>query len=208
MNQSGKLTTGRAIVLYTAIATVLLVSVISTMVSYMFRHTEAHAFENLQMQAESIKNDIDLQMLSDRENLVTMASVASKLYKDGESFELLFRSFEEIGLLENVGILCSDGTFLTKKGNVNIGNTLNFAEEAQKGEYISGRVKDITADLEVVRSAVPIKVSGETIAMLYGVVNLSDLEERYGAEAKKYNAELLVIESGTGNYIIDTRSDT
>ncbi|MBQ4088072.1 MAG: GGDEF domain-containing protein [Clostridia bacterium] len=193
---------------YTGVALIMLVVVLFSMVFFMVQHTEEEAYSNLRVQTESLKSNINLQMISDRENLLTMASFASKLYADGESYALLFDSFEEIGLLESVGILSPDGTFTTKAGVSDASAYLSFEEEAKKGEYISGRIKDITnPDVEIVRSAVPVVSGGETVAMLYGAVDLQKLENFFGEKAKMQEADLLIIEGTSGNYIADTRND-
>ena len=48
--------------------------------------------------------------------------------------------------------------------SVRVPRMLSFAEEAARGAYFSCRVKDLTQDnYEIVRSAVPITVDGETV---------------------------------------------
>lgn len=163
------------------------------MVSYFYYAAEDEAYENLHMQTKQIKDDMKLQLLSDRENLATMANFAAKLYSDGESFDLMFNSFEPIGLIENIGILMPDNTFITRAGKMNLDGKISFEEEAAKGEYISGRVKDLTRDnYEIIRSAVPIKVSNNTVGVLYGVIKLDVIGKKYGNMAKELDAQLFV----------------
>ncbi|MDD6307826.1 MAG: hypothetical protein PUB07_00470, partial [Clostridia bacterium] len=70
-------------ILYTIIAAILLCIVFLTTVSYFYYAAEDEAYENLHMQTKQIKDDMELQLLSDRENLATMANFAAKLYSDG-----------------------------------------------------------------------------------------------------------------------------
>ena len=131
----------------------LLVSMLLLMVNYIYNTAEDEAFEGLHVETKEIKDNIKLQMVSDRENLTTMANFASKLYSDGEGYDLLFKSYEAIGLIENIGILTRDNKFITRVGQFD-STQVNFSQEVAKGEYISGRVADITTpDREVVRSA-------------------------------------------------------
>lgn len=194
--------------LYTVITAILLCIVFLTTVSYFYYAAEDEAYENLHMQTKQIKDDMQLQLLSDRENLATMANFAAKLYSDGESFDLMFNSFEPIGLIENIGILMPDNTFVTKAGTLNLNGQISFEEEATKGEYISGRVKDLTKDnYEIIRSAVPIKVNGITVGILYGVIKLDVIGKKYGSMAKELDAQLFVYDKETGNLVIDTIDD-
>lgn len=195
-------------ILYTIVAAILLCIVFLTMVSYFYYAAEDEAYENLHMQTKQIKDDMELQLLSDRENLATMANFAAKLYSDGENFNLMFDSFKPIGLIENIGILMPDNTFVTKAGTLDLNGKISFEKESAKGEYISGRVKDLTRDnYEIIRSSVPIKSGDNTVGILYGVIKLDVIGKKYGSMAKELDAQLFVYDKETGNLVIDTIDD-
>ena len=60
----------------------ILFIVFFAMVGYLYAVAEEEAYETLHMQTKQIKDDLSLQLKSDRENLSTMANFASKLYLD------------------------------------------------------------------------------------------------------------------------------
>lgn len=124
-------------IVYTFIAEVLLCVAFLSMVYYTYQRAEDTAFENLHMKTKEIKDDISLQMFSDRENLVTIANIAANLYNEGKSYDMLFKSFKSIGLIENIGILTSDNKFLTRLGEYEPGNEISFEEEAKKAISIT-----------------------------------------------------------------------
>ena len=195
-------------VLCTVVAMVLLCAVFFSMVNILFRDAEEAAYENLHLQTKQIKDDIHLQVISDRENLVTMANFAARLYKGGEGYDLLFNSFKPIGLIANIGILNPDNTFLTKTGTADLAGKISFTEEVGRGEYISGRVVDLTnEDNELVRSAVPIKVDGDVVGVLYGVLRLESITARYDKLAEELDAQLFIYDKATGDLIVDTVHD-
>ena len=192
-------------IIQTIITVVLLCTVFLTMVSYFYKSAENEAYENLHVQTKQIKDDMQLQLLSDRENLATMANFAAKLYSDGESYNLMFESFKPIGLIENIGILNPDNTFVTKTGSVNLDGKISFEEEKEKGEYISGRVPDLTRDnYEIIRSAVPIKNGDDVVGILYGVIKLDVIGKKYNKMAKELDAQLFVYDKKSGDLVIDT----
>lgn len=194
--------------LNTVVTVVLLCSVFLTMVGYFYNSAEDEAYENLHIQTKQIKDDMQLQLLSDRENLATMANFAAKLYSDGESYNLMFDSFNPIGLIENIGILNPDNTFVTKAGTINLDGRISFEEEKEKGEYISGRVPDLTRDnYEIIRSAVPIKNGDNVVGILYGVIKLDVIGKKYNNMAKELDAQLFVYDKESGNLVIDTIHD-
>ena len=204
----GKKTQKQNSVLYTMVTAVLLCTLFLAMVNYFYTTAERDAYENLHVQTKQIKDDISLQLLSDRENLATMANFAAKLYSDGESYDLMFDSFKPIGLIENIGILNPDNVFVTKAGTIDLNGLISFNEEKERGAYISGRIRDLTRDNhEIIRSAVPIKVGGRTVGVLYGVIKLEKIGERYNAMAKELDAQLFVYDKETGNLVIDTIHD-
>ena len=195
-------------VIYTFITAVLLCAIFLTMINYFYKTAEEEAYENLHVQTKQIKDDITLQLVSDFENLTTMANFAAKLYRDGEDYGIMFESFKPIGLIANIGILNPDNTFVTKAGSIDLNGRISFEEEQEKGKYISGRVKDLTKDgNELIRSAVPIVVEGQTVGILYGVVKLDVINERYNKMAQELDAQLFVYHKETGDLVIDTIHD-
>ena len=192
-------------IIYTLIATFLICVVFLSMVGSFYWEAEDEAYEMLHIQTKQIKDDLTLQLKSDRENLITMANFAAKLYADGESYSRMFDSFKPIGLFSRIGILKPDGTFVTKDETVDLGGKLSFEEEALKGEHITGRTYSYSKPGEmVVRSAVPIRVNGETVGLIYGIIKIETINEKYTAMAKELDAQLFVYDKESGKFIIDS----
>lgn len=61
---------------------------------------------------------------------------------------------------------------------------------------------------EIIRSATPIILSnGETAGILYGLIDLDALNNRYSDMVMDLHAQLYVFEEGNGNLVIDTFHD-
>lgn len=192
-------------IIYLLITAVMICAVFFTMVNYFYTRAEDEAYEMLHVQTKQIKDDLILQIKSDRENLVTMAHFLAKLYSDGEDYDIMFESFEPIGLLSNIGVLNPDNVFVTKVGSMDLSGKISFEEEAKRGEYISGRIKDLTReDEEIIRTAVPIVSEGETVGILYGVIHLETINKRYGEMADSLDAQLFVYDNESGNFVINS----
>ncbi len=203
----GKKKRRKSNIFYTIITAILICVVFLSLVGSFYHEAENEAYEMLHIQTRQIKDDLTLQLKSDRENLVTMANFAAKLYADGESYNLMFDSFKPIGLFSNIGILNPDNTFVTRVGSIDLDGKISFEDEASKGEYISGRVKDLTKEgKDIIRSAVPIKSDGKTVGILYGVIHLETIGEKYNNMAKELDAQLFVYDKETGKFVIDTIS--
>ena len=198
----------RVVVLLTTVTALLLCMVFFTVINYFYKRTMENAYENFHLQTKQIKDDIVLQLNSDRENLATMANFAAKLYSDGESYDIMFDSFQPIGLIGNIGILNPDNTFTIKGASIDLNGKISFEEELARQETVSGRMQDLTRDnYEIIRSAVPIQVDGETVGILYGVIKLNAIGEKYGNMAEELDAQLFVYHKETGMLLIDTIHD-
>lgn len=192
-------------ILYTIVAAILICAVFFAMVVSFFIKAEDDAYEMLHIQTKQIKDDLTLQLKSDRENLITMANFASKLYADGKGYERMFDSFKPIGLFSRIGILNPDGTFITKDGVYDLSEQISFEEQALLGEHITGRTYSYSMpDEQVVRSSVPIQVNGETVGIMYGIIKIETINEKYNNMAKELDAQLFVYDKETGKFIIDT----
>ena len=192
-------------ILYTIVAAILICAVFLTMVVSFFIKAENDAYEMLHIQTKQIKDDLSLQLKSDKENLITMANFASKLYADGKGYERMFDSFKPIGLFARIGILNPDGTFITKDGTYDLGGQISFEEQASLGEHITGRTYSYSMpDEQIVRSSVPIQVNGETVGIMYGIIKIETINEKYNNMAKELDAQLFVYDKETGKFIVDT----
>ena len=85
--------------LYTLTVAVVLIAILVTALSYVYIVAERDGMDSLHTQTKEFKDDLTLQIISDRENLYTMSLFASKLYREGEALRLIVESFKPIGLI-------------------------------------------------------------------------------------------------------------
>lgn len=193
-------------IIYTLVLAVLLSAVFLIAIGYVYNAEENHSLEALHVSTKEIREDIELQIHSDQENLMTIANFAADLYKNSKGYDIILESFKPIGLIENIGILTPDDTFITPHGVIENVEGLDFELESRKGNYISGRTKDVThPDRYIVRSSVPIISENKVVGVLYGVVGLDTITNRYSSSPSLDNSKLLIFESKSGDYIVNTR---
>ena len=196
-------------IFYTVIAAILICAVFLSLVRSFYYKAEEDAYEMLHIQTKQIKDDLTLQLKSDRENLATMANFAAKLYAGGADYSLMFDSFKAIGLFSRIGILTPECEFIAKEGTYDLKGKISFEEQALLGEHVTGRTYSYSIpDEEVVRSSVPIRVNGEIVGIIYGIIKIETINEKYNNMAKELDAQLFVYDKTTGKFIIDTISET
>ena len=195
----------RGNVVSTVIASILLCVVFIIMMGVVYIREEQECYENLHIQTKQFKDDLRRRIESDLETLSLVASYAAEVYENDRDLSLIFESYEPTGLIENVGILMPDNTFITKKGVLDFKGKISFDEEIEKGPHLTGRVTDVVDPArQIVRIATPIVSKGETVGILYGSMNLKTLSELYKESVEELDAQLYVYEDGTKDLIIDT----
>ena len=74
-------------IVYTIVTAALICAVFLSIVVSFFSDAKKGEYEMLHIQTKQIKDDLILQLKSDRENLITMANFAAELYADGEGYD-------------------------------------------------------------------------------------------------------------------------
>ena len=96
MKQLKNIKQSLATVMFSIAALAVLYVVLIVIINHIYSFSATEAHERHRLETLQIKKDINLQMLTDRENLSTMANFASKLHSDGEGYDMFFKSFNEI----------------------------------------------------------------------------------------------------------------
>ena len=197
-------------ILYSTITALLLICIVfAVLMNYFYHDAENKAYDELRTEAVYIKKDLSIRIKADRRNLVNLANFAATLYADGRSYDIMLSSFEPIGLVSNIGILNPDNTFVTKRGIIDLTGKISFEAEAEKGEYISGRMINLTiGEKEIIRCAAPIISDGKTVGILYGGISLDTISSKYKDYVSGLNAQLFVYDKETGRFIVDTFNKT
>lgn len=167
---------------------------------------ESDCQETLQQEVKNLSEDIEKHILSDREQLEVVADILSGYENlDCEEVKNILKSYETRSVISRIYILLPDNTVLLKDGsNVDVNGSLSFDEEASHGVHISGKEIDLLEGKEVLRHFVPIVRDGETIGILYGVMELERLPEFWTANAFGGKMSVYLVERKTGDFLMDT----
>ena len=169
-------------------------------------HAEDECIDRLRDATHQFSSTFYGHAMSDREQLEVVADMLSVLMSEGDEHDLPthLNSFEQRGMLDWLQILMPDGTLITGFGRYDMSATLSYGEEVTRLPYISNVSPGyIDSSRRVIRSAVPIIMNNETVAILYGVYDLSAGHNPSGVTAYDGKAYTFVLETDTGNYIMD-----
>ena len=190
-----------------AIFVVLYAVVFSTSL-YVQKATEQQCYDTLRKTTENLGKEIKNNTYNNQEQLEIIADViASRGNIDSDQTKHILKSYMTRGEISHLEVLLPDNRVITCDGNyVDASGTLSYAEEVEKGEYVSTNATvDISyGDKKVLKSAVPILQKGETIGILYGITEVNSLPLYYVADSYAENASIYLIDGDSGDFIMDT----
>ncbi len=190
-----------------AIFVVLYAVVFSTSL-YVQKAAEQQCYDILRKTAENLGKEIKNNTYNNQEQLEIIADViASRGNADSDQTKHILKSYMTRGEISHLEVLLPDNRVITCDGNyVDASGTLSYAEEVEKGEYVSTNATvDISCgDKKVLKSAVPILQEGETIGILYGITEVNSLPLYYVADSYGENASIYLIDGDSGDFIMDT----
>ena len=168
---------------------------------------EKRSFDRLYEEVTNLSDEIMLHAENDKAQLEMLAEVISR-HAEPDSAELweVLDTYSSIGMMSRLEILLPDNSVLVSGGRrIDANGLLSFSDAAALGHHITNRESDaIDPDKYIVRHYMPIVRNGETIAMLYGVVDIDSLPESISSKPYSGEAAIYIIEGGTGNFLIDT----
>ena len=187
---------------------VVLYAVVFSTSLYVQKATEQQCYDTLRKTTENLGKEIKNNTCNNQEQLEIIADViASRGNIDFDQTKHILKSYMTRGEISHLEVLLPDNRVITCDGNyVDASGTLSYAEEVEKGEYVSTNATvDISyGDKKVLKSAVPIFQKGETIGILYGITEVNSLPLYYVADSYGENASIYLIDGDSGDFIMDT----
>ena len=187
---------------------VVLYAVVFSTSLYVQKAAEQQCYDTLRKTTENLGKEIKNNTYNNQEQLEIIADViASRGNIDSDQTKHILKSYMTRGEISHLEVLLPDNRVITCDGNyVDASGTLSYAEEVEKGEYVSTNASvDISyGDKKVLKSAVPILQKGETIGILYGITEVNSLPLYYVADSYAENASIYLIDGDSGDFIMDT----
>ena len=191
-----------------ALLVVILVGIASVvMTNHIAAVERERCFDRLYEEGSDVATYIEHVVAHDREELKLLAALVaqSEEVTDPKLWQLL-SSFKAVGFMSKIGLLLPDDTLVYGTGQkLNVKGKLSFDSEAALGAHISARSTSLfDPNKYVLRHFVPVERAGQVVGMLYGLVVLDQLPISMSALPYTGKGAIFLIESDTGNYLIDT----
>lgn len=170
--------------------------------------TEQQSYTELADSTEKAIDEIESHLRADRTMLRMIAHV---IEDSGESLRSLDVSrylniYDVNSLISQVGILLPDNTVIPVSGQeLDASGILDFEKINEIGEHISGLEPSLDNPEEtVIRSYVPIRKDGKTVAYLYSAMEPANILSAWVPDIYDGQAGITVVERATGAYLIDS----
>ena len=191
-----------------AVIVILLVSAFFSINSVLRQRSLSRVEEG----ADTVIEEVTSKLARDSRILNAAAEIISQADNfDPEATREVMMTLAPLLETMQIRVLMPDDSLLTLGETVinpTDGSGISFAEEAPLGEHVSNRQKSLTSGKPVLRHYVPIVQNGQVAALLYGVTELSTLENSLNID-NIYNASasVYIIDARTGDFILDTWHD-
>ncbi len=124
---------------------------------------------------------------------------------DGRS---ILESLEDMDLISRLELILPDGTLYTSSG-IRKDPTLSYKKllESEDGGATRRALDQLSPDQQIIRLYAPVLKGGRTVAIISGVIPMDRLSSHFTVAAYDHQAKLFLMESETGNYLIDPDHD-
>lgn len=177
-------------------------------VFYIRSYTREQSYLELKSATQETIEAVEGEFRASKNMLRMTARIISSSSDSLSSFKT--NSYMTIGQItssiSDIAILTTDNTVVRiNGGDLDATGVLDFAQIEKKGEHISSLLKDLDTPGEyTLRTFVPIRRKGETIAFIYGTVTPEDILSGWIPNIYNGNATVSIIERDTGLFLVDS----
>ncbi len=193
----------------TMLLMVLLLASILTASAYgNYRREREYCFEELAEFANSIGSKILRGYEQDQLWLSRISDLAAQYSQTRQREHEFLTYIDKLGQFSRMEMVLPDNSALLISGET-VDTGLDFEEIAKAGPGVSRRMPDpLDPEKMILRVYMPVERDGEIQAILCGVADLSELPPYFKTDRFEGKAEIYLMESGTGNFLLDTLHGT
>ena len=191
------------------LVTIITIFVLLIAVYFMIDHfLRGYALNRMEEGVNTVIKEVSYILDRDSKMLKAAAGTFEDVgdFKNIESLQEVLRTNSKLFETMNLNILLPDNRLVAADGNIyDVEGKISFEEEARHGEHVSDRVTNVITGTPVIRQYVPIIQNGETVAVLYGVIDLDTLSEALNVDNIYYaSASVYIIDTKNGDLLLDT----
>lgn len=161
----------------------------------------------LEQEMREAKSNIYLQVTSVQRHLEMLADIVEQEGSPTSAqTKKILGAYQDMDMVSRLGILLPGDKILQQDGTtVSPVNGITFKALAEKGSFITNLEQDnLNTDKLVLFSNVPIVIDGKTEGILFGVIELNDVSDRFEIDIFDGNADVFIVDTQNMDFIMDT----
>ncbi|MCI6715730.1 MAG: sensor domain-containing diguanylate cyclase [Lachnospiraceae bacterium] len=198
-------------IVVTLLVMFILITFSGIMASRISAMEEQECWNTLEQTAQHTTAELRNMVNGDQELLESIATIIEGMESmDSPKVQKIIDEFQPNTMISHIALLLpGNQVMLPNEPMRETNGILSFEEEAALGKHISDRSVDIRDESRfILRNFVPILNDGETVALLYGVVDLQTLPELLDRSSYDGKVQITIMDAESGDYIVDTWHDT
>lgn len=184
---------------------ITLMTVVISLILYneMTYHEEEKAWQELSSTGKTTVERIQAKF---QDEIVKLHLVESIMKDNGEALPL--DVIQPTTMFARIDVLYPDGSIVSNEKTIRTGKDIDFDAVAAKGEYMTRRKTDFLTGDECVYYVLPVMQGEQVQAVLIGMINTSALTSAFQPLIYNGQADIQIIDTKDGNYIMDSWHDT
>lgn len=171
-----------------------------------YNYAEDKCWQELSDTAEQLTSGIAAEFEDDVVKLHIMKTILlNNNLEDKECLEVLYPdSVLPHTLFSRVDIWYPDYAVVSSENKCEVYRDFSFEQVAAEGEHMTRRRTDPHTGNETIYYLLPITEDGDTLAILIGVIDLSEIAGHFSPSIYDGRGQICVVDSVDGNFIIDS----
>lgn len=169
-------------------------------------YEEEHCWSELRSTAQDVNQEITTKLQDEFTKLHLLEAIV--LDSDRFTVEdiniLHLELVQPTTIFSRLDVLYPDGTFFSNGAARMVSDAVDFDEVARKGTYLTDRKTDPITGEECVYYVLPILSEDTVLAVLIGMLSCQELSDYFQPAIYSGKAQICVLDSSDGNYIIDS----
>lgn len=167
---------------------------------------EDRCWQELETTVRDTSNEIAIKFTDEisKLHLIETIMVNDHMRSHTKVSNLYINELKDSTMFARIDILYPDNTIVSNGEVIEIDEDISFDRIKSKGEYMTDRKTDFLNSSPCVYYVLPVMVDGEVSAVLIGVIDLTTLTDLFRPVIYNGDANICMIDSNDGNYIMDS----
>lgn len=167
---------------------------------------EERCWRELETTVQDTANEITIKFTDEisKLHLIETVIVNGHMNSYTEVSSLYINELKDATMFARIDILYLDNTLVSDGKVIEVDKEINYDRIVAKGEYLTDRKTDFLTEMPCVYYVLPVIIDNEISAVLIGVIDLTTLTDLFRPVIYNGAANICMIDSDDGNYIMDS----